>query len=466
MKRPIIVIADDITGAAEIAGIALKHGLQTVLTTAAEAARADVTVISTDTRSGSESEARQVMRQIAERLAEGKSIAEAEGMAEGKNTAEAEGMAAGKRLPAGGCLIFKKTDSVLRGHVAAELQTLIEACGFEGALLVPQNPSKGRIIRNGQYYINNVPLHETDFRFDPEFPATTSIAAQLLARGCHCPEISIADATSAEEIQRHLADIDYARTLLAGGADLFTALLNTLSCTADAQCDSNVDALTKSGKQGAESVESVESIESVGSPEGLSGTACLPAIFLCGSTQSKSLADEPFIRVLGAAECVMPQAVFDGGDPTAWLAELQQTYIERRAIIVSVGDKPNGGPACAVRLRSLMAAATKHLAAAVTPHLLVIEGGATAFATLHRLNWHTFALKQQYAPGVVGMTHSTCQHSNTTINAANNATNNVTNNAVCDTIRDTTHVTTDNAASTTTEVILKPGSYPWGSLFN
>ncbi|MDB5149076.1 MAG: hypothetical protein JWQ57_3096, partial [Mucilaginibacter sp.] len=48
----IAVIADDLTGAAELAGIGLNHGLKTeVSTTVDERCDADLLVIATDTRS-------------------------------------------------------------------------------------------------------------------------------------------------------------------------------------------------------------------------------------------------------------------------------------------------------------------------------------------------------------------------------------------------------------------------------
>ena len=145
-----IVIADDITGAAEIAGIAFSHGADVRLVCSSSVSCCNVatdgtTVIATDTRSMSEAEAIAETHRIASALSHQPSA------------------------------IFKKTDSALRGHVVAELQALMEATGALRCVYLPANPSKGRTIRNGVYYINNVPIHETDFSFDPEFPAKTSV---------------------------------------------------------------------------------------------------------------------------------------------------------------------------------------------------------------------------------------------------------------------------------------------------
>ena len=69
----ILVIADDITGAAEMAGIALRHGLTVQLTTGEQYpadADAEVVVMATDTRGGNELEARLVMQHIMRQMGE------------------------------------------------------------------------------------------------------------------------------------------------------------------------------------------------------------------------------------------------------------------------------------------------------------------------------------------------------------------------------------------------------------
>ena len=118
-----IVIADDITGAAEIAGIAFAQGQQVQLTfgSACSCATAtnETTVIATDTRSLSEAEA----------------------------IAETKRVASHSSLFTLHSSLFKKTDSALRGHVVAELTALLEATGYQRAVYLPANPSKGRIIR-------------------------------------------------------------------------------------------------------------------------------------------------------------------------------------------------------------------------------------------------------------------------------------------------------------------------------
>lgn len=371
----IIVIADDITGAAEIAGIALKHGLDTVLTTklSVPPIEPEVLVFATDTRSGSEAEADKTMKMVAGVIAE-----------------------IGSRH-----IIFKKTDSVLRGHIITELSTLMSSLHFENSLLLPQNPSKGRIIRNGTYFINGVELDKTDFNRDPEFPAHSAAVKKLLGDkaetlGLNTPmergKIFIADSNSAEEIRIQLNKSDD-KSLLAGGADLFTVLL----------------------QHKFEKTFSVQNRPNIPVPD--------RAIIICGSTQSKKITEEPFIKEIGAREEIMPYSVFNGSPYEQWTEQLSATYKEYKSLIVSIGEKENGGKECAIRLRNIMAVAVHKLVNEEQPELIIIEGGATAYAILSSIGWNSFKLKNEYAPGIVSMTYGK------------------------------------------TEIILKPGSYPWGDLF-
>ena len=89
------VIADDITGAAEIAGLGRSYGLSTSLVTRVPESLADVqlTVLATDTRSMSVADAVAQTRAICAQLRELVSLAD---------------------VP---IRLFKKVDSFMRGHV-------------------------------------------------------------------------------------------------------------------------------------------------------------------------------------------------------------------------------------------------------------------------------------------------------------------------------------------------------------
>ena len=373
-----IVIADDITGAAEIAGIAFSLGQPVRLICAGSVGGADgsacetsavTTVIATDTRSMTAAEAVAETR----RVCEGWKHRREEGRRESQSDS----------LPSFPPSLFKKTDSALRGHVVEELSALLQATGYRRAVYLPANPSKGRVIRGGVYYIQDTPIAETAFSYDPEFPAKTSVLRERFpdaeARGIVMP-----DAESVDDIRRVVSQYHDGQTLFAGAADLFAAVLA---------------GVRGNGPHTAEN-----------SPRPQKST-----LILCGSTQSSSLD-------LGIPVAPMPRTVYDGA---ADLSQWDTTaYQERHSLILSIPHTHRTGKAVAVHLRTMMARMACRLIDVHRPDQLIIEGGATAWATLQALDWTRFDVERQVAPGVVQM------------------------RAQCGTL-----------------VTLKPGSYPWGGLF-
>src|SRR5688500_14541293 len=123
--RKALVIADDLSGAAEIAGIGHRYGLPTRL--ARERPKffpPGLTVIDTESRSLPPAEAATTVARCVAGID-----------------------------PGAFDLIYKKTDSVLRGPVAAEIDALMTALRRPAGLLVPQNPTRARVIANGTYFI-------------------------------------------------------------------------------------------------------------------------------------------------------------------------------------------------------------------------------------------------------------------------------------------------------------------------
>ncbi len=345
-----IVIADDITGAAEIAGIAFQQGQEVNLVCDAPVVTSQATtVIATDTRSMTEKEAIEETSRIASGI---------------QNQ-----------------LIFKKTDSALRGHVVAELTTLMGIAQKKRAVYLPANPSKGRIISHGIYYINGKPLHETEFSYDPEFPAYTSSLRERFP-DAESKGIIMPDAESLDDIRRVIEEYNDHQTIFAGAADLFSLMPHP---TLPIVHEHNTFHLSAS------------------------------AIILYGSTQSKMLD-------IGIPVSSMPKDIYDGdGDITKW--DISQ-YQKGHHIILSIPYTHRTGKEVAVHLRSVMSQMTQKLIGMYQPDHLIIEGGATAWATLQALGWKHFTIESQIAPGVVQM-----------------------------------------RATNGTLVTLKPGSYPWGNLF-
>ena len=190
----IVVLADDLSGAAELAGIAVRHGLSAELqTTFSPETDAEVVCVAADTRSLPADQAARTVAAITKEIVVAK--------------------------PA---WLFKKCDSVLRGSVLAETRAMAQAAGKKRSVILSANPSRDRVIRNGTYFIVDRPLHETVFAQDPEHPRTTSRLGELL--GGDLTGVETPDASTSAEILGHAAKVDE-DTLPVGAADFFEALL-------------------------------------------------------------------------------------------------------------------------------------------------------------------------------------------------------------------------------------------------
>lgn len=120
----IVIVADDLTGALDASSPFALAGLRCVAATGpahlALALRqgADVVAVSTNSRELPEAEAAEILRAVAAEL---------------------------RDVP----LVFKKIDSRLKGHVAAEVAALAAGLGLQRVLLCPAIPAMGRVVAGG-----------------------------------------------------------------------------------------------------------------------------------------------------------------------------------------------------------------------------------------------------------------------------------------------------------------------------
>ena len=83
-------------------------------------------------------------------------------------------------VAAGAELLYKKTDSTLRGNVAAEVRAMLDASGMDTLRFVPAHPLSGRTTENGIQRVDGVPLHLTAFGKDPYEPVVTADVREIL----------------------------------------------------------------------------------------------------------------------------------------------------------------------------------------------------------------------------------------------------------------------------------------------
>jgi len=350
----IVVIADDITGAAEIGGIALRYGLSVVVSDEVNINNnADVLVIYTNTRSMSKEEAVQVMVGLT-----------------------------GKAMRLQPSLFYKKTDSVLRGYILPEMKAQMKVMNVDKGLLVPANPSLGRVIRNGKYYVNNELIHETGFYNDPEFPIKTSDVAEMLGTETEQVKvlsknesllknvISVGESVNNEDISQWVGQ-DNTSTLLAGGASFFEAIL------------------AKNHQWKYTSGKSVE--------------LSLPLVLISGTTYQKNV-DQ--IKRYSNFVSYMPESILSNDnsnqhDFERWLDHITDILSKYNKVIIAVN---NSGKILNPQLvREKKAEIVKLIFKKIGIKELLVEGGSTAYSIVNGLGWHSFIPIAELQQGIVRM---------------------------------------------------------------
>lgn len=357
----IVVIADDLTGAAELAGIGLHHGLQVELSTIADSSDADMLVIATDTRS----------------MDEGEAILEIEKVTNEVMLLQPQ-------------IVYKKIDSVLRGHIIAEIKTQLKILDKPKALVVAANPSLGRTIVNGNYFYNNEPIYLSSFSNDPEFAIKSAYVLVMLRTndenviakkvGDIIPEsgIFIADVNNADDLMSWADKVD--ETILpVGGSDFFSAILTSLDNKI------NTDEKVIHDEPGQ------------------------PILFVSGTTFDKSRQSIKEIKNNDGPVSYMPVDVielkeFDAEIFQLWCNEIVAfIHSQGKAIIAIDAETIIDTDVSAKMLREKTAMVVDEVFKQIDIREMFIEGGSTAAAIIKELEFQSFIPVEELARGVVRM---------------------------------------------------------------
>lgn len=402
----VLVFADDLTGAAEIAGIARRFGCGVdLLRVVPQSLAADVTVVDTDSRGLSPEDAARHMARLT-----------------------------GATPLAPDVLLFKKTDSALRGPIAAEIVALLRGTGRNRAALLAQNPARGRTVRDGIYSIDGIPLEQTAFARDPTHPATSSHVLDLLGPSTRArslpvgtrmspgddddpPLILVLDAVNDDDVRRWVAGLPD-RVLPAGGADFFTAWLaaqlpGSVPATSPPPETTPVD--RRDARRGSDDP----------SPEGTS-------LLIRGTATPLTDGMRGTMTRRGYAWIALPGAVFANDHARAsslpgWSSRLVETLARSRKVAVHVDHPLVPSADVAARIERALAEVTARILEVHQVDELLVEGGSTASAICRRLGWERFELRDEVAPGIVRLRP----------------------------------IPRGRTGPRTAALIVKPGSYPW-----
>ena len=354
------VIADDLTGAAELAAVGSRYGLcaEILRNGGRPSGKAGLVCMDTDSRSCEAGEAARRAK------------------------------AAAKTLRAAGAeWIYKKVDSVLRGNVSPEVEAVMRQLGMRRALLLPANPSLGRVIRDGEYFIKGEPINRKEFAIDPEYPRRSSQVLLLLGEprqfmlrmaegGWTVPEdtMLIGQTATSGDIRKWVRVRDDSR-LPAGGSEFFSELLRAAPRARVIAEEKRVD--FGEGRQ----------------------------LFICGSASGSSQA------LVKEAE-KNRGAVFDLPRELMWGARLQPEAVDLiarrvlkgfesvRRVILTIGLPQVRDVKIARGLSGQLVEIAARVLQQIEVPSIFAEGGATAAELVRHMNWPRLEVCREWAPGV------------------------------------------------------------------
>jgi len=160
----LLILADDLSGAADCAVAGVRAGLRSAVMLRADVGQpisADVLALDTDTRRASAVDA--AARQVA----------------------------AWHALARPATRLYKKIDSTLRGHFAAEVAALTPLAGL--AIVAPAFPAAGRTTRDGRQWLHGVAVEDTEVWRNESLGGRADLRDMLVRQGLQTAVLTLAD---------------------------------------------------------------------------------------------------------------------------------------------------------------------------------------------------------------------------------------------------------------------------------
>ncbi len=379
------VIADDFTGATDIAGFLVANGLSTsqMIGVPADGLRieAQAVVVSLKSRSCAAEQA------VAESLA---SLA---------------------WLRRQGCpQIFQKYcstfDSTAAGNIGPVADALLDALGQDFTVVCPALPINGRTVYNGYLFVNGMPLAESGMRHHPVTPMTDSSLVRLMegqSRGrCGVVAVDTVDA-GPDAVRRSLDELRRAGRRYAVLDALNAAHLDVLGrAVADMTLITGGSGLA-AGLAKAWAFDDPERAAEAGRPSGRK------AVVLAGSCSQMTNRQVAAYRSAAPSYAIDPRRCVE--DAAAYAGEISAWVIaqrgNRRAPLVYATTDPQQlgeiqrqlGAEASQAIEATFAAVARHLGEAGYDRFIV-AGGETSGAVVQALGVGGLHIGPQIAPGV------------------------------------------------------------------
>lgn len=393
MALRIGVLADDFTGATDIAGFLVSAGMTTVQFTSPEDLPAqldehvDAAVISMKTRS----------------------IAAEEAVAQSLEALEAlQGHGAGQ-------VIFKYCstfDSTAEGNIGPVTDALLEAMGEDFTVLAPALPVNGRTVYQGHLFVHDQPLDESGMRDHPVTPMTDSSLVRLMQAQAQGRAVVVPYATVQAGPVAVRQALDEAKASGARYAVPDTVEMRHLETLGEAL--TWMPLITGGSGIGYGLARALIGADSSPRPRSAAAEWTFtsgPAVVLSGSSSQMTNAQVRAYRSRAAAIALEISSVLNdaeryGAEILAWVRQQQRpdalapmVYATASPDQVRAAQQEHG----AGELSAAIEAFFSRLASALREHgtrRFIVAGGETSGAVTQALGVRGFEVGPQIAPGV------------------------------------------------------------------
>ncbi len=378
MTLPWLIIADDLTGAADCAIAFAKRGLESVVAWEKHADARGVQVLSVDAGT------RRLPPEQAARL-------------------QVDVLAAHYRA---GLRLYKKIDSTVRGQPAAELAALLAyaPAQFYGrprlAILAPAFPGTGRITVNGGIVVQGVPLEQTPLWARDHTYASANLVEMLASAGLSAKVLPLDVVANPEKV---LVRLTHARTsgLAAVVCDAKTEADLAAVAAGSLPMADEVIWVGSAGLAAALAVADTADAPPPKTPPLMSGhknvLVVVGTLAEASRLQAKTLVEAGLVRHV----VISPDALFAGSPSPAWQQGCRQLALGLAAhddVLLELEQTANPDLSRGALLSERLAAFIEGAGNAFAG--LIATGGDTVYALLSKLGVHSIRLLDEVEPGV------------------------------------------------------------------
>jgi uncharacterized protein YgbK (DUF1537 family) len=379
MTSPWLIIADDLTGAADCAIAFAKCGLESVVAWEKHRDAGGVQVLSVDASTRRLPPAQAAKLQV-------------------------EVLAAHYHP---GLRLYKKIDSTVRGQPAAELAGLLAyaPAQFEGrprlAIVAPAFPGTGRVTVNGSIVVQGVPLEQTPLWARDHTYASANLVEILGSAGLSAEVLPLEDI--GHDPEKVLARLTSARCrgLAAVVCDAKSEADLAAVATGSLPMADEVIWVGSAGLAAALATVETGSAQTAQTPPLLSGQKnvliVVGTLAEASRLQAKTLVGTGLVRHL----VISPDALFAGPCSPAWQKasqELARHFAAHQDVLLELEQAANPdlsrGAVLSERLAAFVESAGSSFAG------LIATGGDTVYALLSKLGVHSIRLHDEVEPGV------------------------------------------------------------------